>query len=33
MIDLLTLGTDKVREFIQLLLISILGELRGLDGI
>ena len=34
MIDLLTLGTDKeVRDFIQLLLVSFLGELSGLDGI
>ena len=27
MIDLLTLGTDKVRYFIQLLLVSFLGQL------
>ena len=33
MIDLLTLRTDKVRDFIQLLLVSFLGELSGLDGI
>ena len=33
MIDLLTLGTDKVRDFIQLLLVSFFGELSGLDGI
>ena len=33
MIDLLTLGTDKVRDFIQLLFVSFLGELSGLDGI
>ena len=33
MIDLLTLGTDKVRDFIQLILVSFLGELSGLDGI
>ena len=33
MIDLLTLGTDKVRDFIQLLLLSFFGELSGLDGI
>ena len=33
MIDLLTLGTDKVRDLIQLLLVSFLGELSGLDGI
>ena len=31
--DLITLGTDKVSDFIQLLLVSILGELSGLDGI
>ena len=33
MIDSLTLGTDKVRDFIQLLLASFLGELSGLDDI
>ena len=33
MIDLLTLGTDKVRDFIQLLLVSFFRELSGLDGI
>ena len=33
MIDLLTLGTDKVRDFIQLLLVSFLGELSDLDGV
>ena len=32
MIDSLTLGTDKVRNFIQLLLVSFLGDLSG-DGI
>ena len=26
-------GTDKVRDFIQLLLVSFFGELSGLDGI
>ena len=33
MIDLRALGTDKVRDFIQLLFVSFLGELSGLDGI
>ena len=33
MIDSLKLGTDKVRDFIQLLLVSFLGKLSGLDGI
>ena len=33
MIDLLTLGTDKVRDFIKLLLVSFFGVLSGLDGI
>ena len=31
MIDLFTLGTDKARDFIQLLLVSFFGELSGLD--
>ena len=33
MIDLLTLKTDKVGDFIQLLLVSFLGEISSLDGI
>ena len=30
---MLTLKTDKVRDFIQLLLFSFFGELCGLEGI
>ena len=32
MIDLLTLGADKVGDSIQLLLDSVVGELSCLDG-
>ena len=31
MIDLLTLRTDKVRDFIQVRLVSFLGEPSGLE--